>query len=825
MRRHIPPLAALLAAFTLLVALHTAFTPVFEAPDEVWHYAYVRWIAEGHGLPSLADDASGAYQEAAQPPLYYAIAALVSRPFVDDDLEALRWHNPGFGTQAPGTTPDNKGMLIHTQNEAWPWEGAALAIHATRLTSWFFGLVAVLAAWGLGQTAFGSRRGALLTAALVAFQPQFVFLSSVINNDSAAAALATTALWLACRTVARAEASPVADSVARQIEVTRPRALGRSAACRPAPCRSATGHAAGLQGEPLRAATSAATGGWRAALALGLVVGLGILTKTSLLLLVPLGAASLVLAALRRCAPDTRQARARHALRDVALYLVGLAAVAGWWYVRNWVRYGDALGLSRHTQTPWGRGTTATLAELVPELPLVLRSFWGAYGWGHVTWPNAVYVALWVAALPTLIAGVSFLVRGWAAAIRLWGMRAPWRVTRPTAAVLLANTLAALWCAGIAGALLRWMQQVEAPHGRLLFPALGAWALLLTLGLQTIGHAASRLGRLASASLIGAGAFLAALAPGARIAASFAPPRLDEPEQVAARCAAPADVTFGGQAQLICAEVTPQRVQPGETVEVRACWTARAQMQTDYTVFVHLLGPAAERVSERHTYPGLGRFPTTLWPVGRAFCDTYRLTVESWAETPLTYRLAVGLFDTATGDRPAATNAVGRPYEPPIVGHVTVAAPPGSPAPTGYHPVGETRIADGQSEVATLLGYVAPERATSGATVEVTLYWEATTAPEADYIAFVHLWRPGDTVPLAQDDGQPRDGWFPTSRWATGDVVVDAHVLTLPANLPSGRYQLWTGMYRPADGTRLTATGSEGPVPDDLIPLATLVID
>ncbi len=33
--------------FVLLVLMHNAATPVFEAPDEVWHYAYVRWIAEG----------------------------------------------------------------------------------------------------------------------------------------------------------------------------------------------------------------------------------------------------------------------------------------------------------------------------------------------------------------------------------------------------------------------------------------------------------------------------------------------------------------------------------------------------------------------------------------------------------------------------------------------------------------------------------------------------------------------------------------------------------------------------------------------------------
>ncbi|MDF1514742.1 MAG: hypothetical protein P1S60_13115, partial [Anaerolineae bacterium] len=142
------PLWVLVAAFILLVTMHNAVTPVFEAPDEVWHYNYVRWLAEGHRLPSMDNDDSGANQEVAQPPLYYLLAAVVSRPFPDDDLHDLFWGNPGFGYQATGTAADNKNMLIHTARESWPWTGAVAAVHAARLTSLFFGLWTLLAAWG-----------------------------------------------------------------------------------------------------------------------------------------------------------------------------------------------------------------------------------------------------------------------------------------------------------------------------------------------------------------------------------------------------------------------------------------------------------------------------------------------------------------------------------------------------------------------------------------------------------------------------------------------------------------------------------------------------
>ena len=194
----------LLLLFFLLGSVYSLVTPVFEAPDEVWHYAYVRYLAEERALPALTDDASGAYQEVAQPPLYYAVAALVSGLVPDDDLPELMWHNPGFGYQAGGTVNDNKNMLIHTEREQFPWRGAVLAIRLARFVSLAFGLLTVWAAWGLGQEAFPQKPAlALGVAAVVAFHPQFLFISSVTSNDSAAAALSTAALWAIARAANR----------------------------------------------------------------------------------------------------------------------------------------------------------------------------------------------------------------------------------------------------------------------------------------------------------------------------------------------------------------------------------------------------------------------------------------------------------------------------------------------------------------------------------------------------------------------------------------------------------------------------------------------
>jgi 4-amino-4-deoxy-L-arabinose transferase-like glycosyltransferase len=756
------PLWILCAAFTILVFLHASFSPIFEAPDEVWHYAYVRWLARGKGLPALDNNESGANQEVAQPPLAYLLAAAISRPLTDDEVAALMWHNPGFGYQAAGTSADNKNMLIHRRTELGSWSGAAGAVRTARAASWLFGLLAVVSAWALGYEATGNRRWALVTASLVAFHPQFVFISSVMSNDSAAAALATAALWFAARSIKRMPTL------------------------------------------------------WDALVA-GIIAGLGSLAKVSLLPVVPLLGAALIWGTLQHedaASPRPRQARA---VLVVSGYAVVTALVGGWWYLRNALRYGDPLALMSHTETLWGRAAPVTLAELLPEVPLVARSFWGAYGWGHVLWPEAVYVVLWSIALPLLILAVARLGRDWISLLRdpvarRWSLL-PLRIAE---ADVLPATLALLWLTGISAALLRWMQQVEAPHGRLLFPALGAWALLISLGLRHLTRVDHRLGRAVAALYLCLCALLSTLAPGARIAATFFPPRPLAPSRVQATCDQPVDLRYGEKAQLLCAEIAPDRVIPGDQVTVRACWAGLTPMAQDYTVFVQLIGQEASRVLERQTYPGLGRYPTSIWRPGEAFCDTYVGSVAEWAEAPIRYHVEVGLFDARSGERLVAQTAEGHPLDPPIVGAVSV-VPTGTQVASSVSPVDVTF-----DDSIRLTGYEMPQSAEPGSAVTVTLTWSARAEPAHDYIAFVHLWQPGDPAPLAQHDSRPRGGWFPTSAWRAGDLIRDAHTFWISETLPSGEYPVWAGLYRPESGDRLAASSSGGHLPYDLVPLGSL---
>ncbi len=797
-RRH---LFVLLLAFSMLALAYSLTTPLFEAPDEPWHYAYVRWLAEGHGLPRLDNDASGAHQEVAQPPVYYAIAALISSPIADDDLPELFWHNPQFGYQAGGTVNDNKNMLIHTDRERFPWRDAVLAVRLARFVSLIFGLLTVIATYGLAREAVPAYPVvAAVAAGVVAFTPQFLFMSGVVSNDVAAAAFCTFALWVMARVIR----------------------LG------PTPRRAA---------------------------AAGLALGLALLSKTSALLLLPIGVLALALG-WRQVAP-TREAQpgrdGQRALpwREMVLMLGIAVVVGGGWYLRNWVLFKDPLGLKVHINTLWGRTEPASLTDLFSELPQVFRSFWGAFGWGHVELPGSLYAALGVLVGLALVGWVRHLVRVghqfWAGPPSAPATMSIRSSRRPTASATIAILLlAVLWCLGVLAALLRWMQQVEAPHGRLLFPALGAWGLLVAVGWSGLLPSDYSLAvlRRRNESCAGAnsgvessatpdalritsyllfipvvGLFLLALiAPFGVIRPAFARPSLLSAD-AAAQDMTPRTLVYDQRARLLGYRVEPESVTAGERTKVTLCWEALRPMDQDYTLFIHLLGRDNLRVGERTTYPGQGRFPTTLWPLGRAFCDSYLVEVAPWAPTPELYALEVGLYDAETGWRLPVQDASGQPAEPPVVGLVRVT--PDTPSPRPEH----TLSYELGGQIA-LVGYDSSAELTKSGSIALgasdmltlTLYWEALQVPQGDYKVFAHLLDETDAL-VAQGDAPPRSGGYPTRAWQPGDLVPDVHRVTLPDDRPPGPYHWLVGMYHPDTLERLPVVGPEGPLLDGAISL------
>lgn len=187
-------LGGMLLLFAGLALAYNLATPIWEAPDEPLHYEYIRRLAVERALPAPsarpAEERPGGESEMHQMPLYYVAAALLT--FGLDKPEATDWRRNPYATWAGH--PSEHQMALHGEDEAFPFQGVAQAVHGLRLVSTLFGLGTVLCAYLAARAILTDRRLALVAAGLTGLVPGFVFSSAAINNDNAVIFFSSLAL-------------------------------------------------------------------------------------------------------------------------------------------------------------------------------------------------------------------------------------------------------------------------------------------------------------------------------------------------------------------------------------------------------------------------------------------------------------------------------------------------------------------------------------------------------------------------------------------------------------------------------------------------------
>ena len=89
----------------------------------------------------------------------------------------------------------------------------------------------------------------------------------------------------------------------------------------------------------------------------------------------------------------------------------------------------------------------------------------------------------------------------------------------------------------------------------------------------------------------------------------------------------------------------------------------------------------------------------------------------------------------------------------------------------------------------------------------LTLYWQARQAPSQDYTVFVHVLAKEDGACCVwQQDVMPQQNQYPTTRWLSGEYVVDSYLITPDPPLTPGRYPIEIGLYLAETGRRLSAS-------------------
>jgi 4-amino-4-deoxy-L-arabinose transferase-like glycosyltransferase len=736
-------LALIAAAYLAVGVAYSLVNPILESPDEALNYANVRFFVEERSLPVLEPDE---VSKAHHPPLYYALGALATFWVPDEDFDAIVARENPFWAYRLEPGVDNKSLYLHNP-ELEDFRDAALGVLLVRWLSLLMGAGTILCVYGTARELFPQRRAlAVGSAALVAFNPMFLFINASVHDD------------------------PLSNLVAAGVLCVTARILVRGATV-------------------------------RRAVVLGLLVGLVILTKLTCLLVLP----TVGLALLYRALFD--RGGWRQSLKVGAVVAVVALLVGGWWFVRNQVLYGDPTSMGRQMET-WEdtRPDGPDLMAALREVGFLHDSAWGAFGYGQIPMPGWVYGLMRLLGLVAAGGIVLFWVRRRAG-------RVDWEQQPLALLIVLSGPLVVFLIVFV-----RMISIDTANFGRYLFVSLAFLAPLYVLGLSEWAHPLARRWLQAGLAVITLALALFALLGVLRPA--YAPPAMRSVEKIQARTQA-ADLCFGDAIRLVGYDVDHDRVPPGGEVAVTLCWETLAPMEANYVYFVHVLGPQESKVGARDTHPGLGRYPTTRWATGDAFCDVVRVPVETWAPAPAVYDVVVGWYLYEEGqveEHLPAYDASGAPLELVTLGKVKV-------RPESYAAIEvPNRLDANLGGQVTLLGYeVNALEVAPGEAVGVTLYWEAQALVPADYTVFLHLAAPAGP-PYAQADGQPQSGAYPTSLWDTDEVVRDTRTIVVPADLPSGEYPLVTGMYLLETGKRLRWLAPDGSDQGDAVPLATLTV-
>lgn len=504
-------------------------------------------------------------------PLYYGLVALAG------------WWIPGLDDPLYAFQSNPNGfwwdggpdvhVAAHRTAQTFPYAGQALLVHVGRVLSILMGAGTVLLIFLSARLLFPAHLWlALLATGAVAFSPQFLFISAAVNNDNLLTLAATAAVWRVLH------------------GFRRPERMGNW----------------WLVGVLLSGAVLAKFS--------GVVVAGGTVAFVAVALILLRGWA--------------------HSLRVTLALGLTLLLLTGWWLLRNWLLYEDALGWAIYREAyPNVRDIRLSGDVLRHFFTTQFNSFWGLFGWMNVWAPGWFYGWTRLLSLLAVIGLPVFLLRQWRNC-QSW---------QRTGLLFLAGLFL-----GYEGYMLWSITKFNESwyQGRYLFPVIGPLFLLGSAGLYSLLPA-----RLRAAGVTGLLALMLAIAaymPAQIIAPAYANATVTQPKWSLWFVPNRVDYRFADLIALRGYDVT---FQPDtRQAEVTLIWQALQRPNFNYSAFVHLIDASDAIVVQQDAAPGeaVGYPPAAWWPQDILAARTQLTVPEERTGEPL--RVRVGLYNWQTGE-------------------------------------------------------------------------------------------------------------------------------------------------------------------------------
>ncbi|GIV78333.1 MAG: hypothetical protein KatS3mg050_2727 [Litorilinea sp.] len=712
-------LGIVIVVYFLLATLYALAIPPFEGQDAPAHFTATVYYRSGLRMPEITPDAVAVYgyELLVQPPLYHLLAGLATKAWPSEP--SLQFAKDSYNRYLQKGLSYRQSVVLPQPNQ-----GALTATWVARFISLLGGLLTLVSTWWWIQILFpGKQWLAGAATAVVAYNPEFIYLSTSITNDAWSAGAAAFVLALSTWVVLHAR---------------KPQS-------------------------------------W---LWVGAALGIASLTKYNTLLTgLPIGILWLLY---------WRQRGARHAWIGGIWGSLGFFAVAGWWFTRNFLLYGEPIPMNILNQiVGLRRPEPYDLETTLSYIPWLLASFWGVF-------------------LAVVIPGWSLDLIRWFMGIGILGFLASLGFTRnlPGPRRLILYVAIPLYLLVVAGSVLYWTSTVNfGEQGRLGFVGLAAFGLVMAWG--WIGWLPKQWQPLLAQMVIG---FMLVLAITGWMTAreAFA---LPSPMPSAFQPTRPVDAHFEGGMHLVGSDF-PQggAGTPGDVLPFVLYWNTATPIQDDYTLFIHLVDEQGNKLFQFDGVPVQGRHPTRQWRPGEVFSDPYLLQIPDSA-TPGVASLWIGFYALDTEERVPVYS----PDRTLLGGEILLARIRITDTPLESQPLEHEKVAQWANGI--YLRDVTVTWDAAGEPKGLTLAWSTTQTLHKDYRVFLHIVDAQGHI-LAQVDGEPQHGLAPTSTWRSGEQIRDT--ITWEAQTPSWS-SILVGLYDPITNERLAVL--EPPVEDNAIPL------
>ena len=396
--------------FIVFSSSFSYIAPVYESPDENAHLEFINYVTKYQELPDQYEGMTNKEKSVGQGhqhPFYYILTGFLNYALNDGSIIHI---NSRFNKlhEWNGGNTFSVPYFYNDRNDVFNTAADKHMFYFFRILSVLFGALNIFLVYKITKLITNNELFSLLTAFLMASIPQFAFITGMINNDNLANLMSTVCLYMIVKVFKH-------NGYSIKLAVT-----------------------------------------------LGIVLGIAVLTKKTLMFLPP----GVVMMLFYKSVFIEKEFK--NSLRYLAVILSITLLISIWYFVRNSIVYNDVFGTQMEI---------VTMPELVNKKSLfsyyfisrflsgLLNSFIGSFGWMYIRIP--LYIHLF------------YLVLGFAAVFGF--IRSKIIQNRYLFNIAILMTLFVLLCLiGITFFNLTYTQH----QGRYMFPVISFIVIILSLGLK-----------------------------------------------------------------------------------------------------------------------------------------------------------------------------------------------------------------------------------------------------------------------------------------------------------------------------------------------------